>query len=140
MVSLSTTETKGENMRRIQLLLAAGAATVLAGLALNVPTAGAVTFHKHWKGNVVIDYAYGKDVFSNLQKDAKAKPPAVGTVFQDAWASHSTRTSVCTEIDRQLAAAPTANLTDFHQIESNSLGTRRPNRSMPGSLRILSQE
>ncbi len=103
MVSLSTTETKGETMRRIQLLLAAGAATALAGLALNVSTAGAVTFHNHWKGNVVIDYTYGKDVFSNLQKDAKAKPPAVGAVFGDAWSSHSTRTSVCTEVDRQLA-------------------------------------
>ena len=102
-VSLSTTAIKGETMRRIQLLLAAGAATVVAGLALNVSTAGAVTFHDHWKGKVVIDYRYGKEVFTNLQKLAKAKPPAVGVVFGDAWSAHSTQKSICTEIDRQLA-------------------------------------
>ena len=90
-------------MRRIQLLLAAGVAGALAFLALNVAAAGAVTFHNHWQGKVVVDYAYGKDVFSNLQKEAKAKPPAVGTVFEDAWRAASTQAAVCNAIDRQLA-------------------------------------
>lgn len=91
-------------MRRIQLLLAAGAATVLAGLALNVSTAGAVTFHNHWPGKVVIDYSYnGKVLSTNLQEKAKKKPSPVGTSLEQDWAKPAIRAAVCNKIEAVVA-------------------------------------
>jgi hypothetical protein len=90
-------------MRRMLQVLAAGTAGAIACMALNVAAAGAVTFHNDWPGKVVIDYDYGKNVFTNLQKEAKSKPPAVASVLEDAWSKPSTENAVCNKIERVVA-------------------------------------
>ena len=89
------------------LLLAVVATSILAGLALDVPAAGAVTFD-HWPGNVAINYDYnGKPEQNNVQKGLKVLgepvPTAVGTTIEKLWQKTS-KTAVCNHIQTEVAA------------------------------------
>ena len=89
------------------LLLAVLATSMLAGLALGVPAAGAATFD-HGPGNVAINYDYnGEPQETNLQKllkvvDPSAVPKPVGATIEKLWQKTS-KTAVCNHIQTEVA-------------------------------------